>query len=321
MSQTVDTAPSPSPSSAPPRTSLPDGGVERFHPMPDGARLRTMEWPDGEGVPVLFMGGKRDFIERHAEALSRIRERERPLLALDWRDQGLSSRASVPTAHLFDRMETDLSHLMNYAAERIGAPFDALAHSMGAHMLLRVLAFDPAAAKLVRRAVLTGPMMGIGSGGAGRAGRILMRTAAEVMTGLGFGEHRPPGQPAYGPVYRSEERRQRLTGDTARFAESFFHIDSNPRLAAGGATWGWLRAAVRSMRKLRRPGVLERIDTPLLVFLGSEERVVDPDEVRAASTRLPRARLLDIEDGHHELFLDTDEVQQLLWQEIWSFLD
>jgi lysophospholipase len=284
--------------------------------MADGATIRTLVWAKGRNRPVLFSGGKRDFIERHAEALHRIRAEDRPVIAVDWRDQGLSSRAWTPSPDLFDRMEDDFAAILSHAAQQVDGRLDLISHSMGGHVVLRALAARPALQQCVHRAVLSGPMLGLSTPSRARA----IRAAAALYTALGLAERRPPGQPDYGPDYLSEDRRRRLTGDRERFLEGFTFIDGDPRLAAGGATWGWLDAAFRSIQRLREPGVLERIETPVLMLLGTEEFVVRPESIIAAAKRLPHAQLLNIPGGHHELFIDTDAVQEYIWPRIWRFL-
>lgn len=308
----------PSAPAAYPRTELPAGFETVFHSGEGGARLRTVHWDSGDDSrpPILFMGGKRDFIERHAESFQRIRARGHRLAALDWRDQGLSSRASCASCDLFDMMERDFLHIVEWAAELFGEPVHAVAHSMGGHMLLRTLAAHESARAQTRRLVLSAPMLGLG----GRLNHAFMRITAEAMVAAGMGEHRPPGQPPYGPIYRAEERRRKLTGDEVRFSEGFAFIDKDPRLAAGGATWGWLRAAMRSMAALETRGNYERIGNEAQFLLGDHEQVVSPAAIRRAVKRMPRARLLEVADGHHELFLDTDAVQDEVWPAIWDFL-
>ena len=103
----------PSAPAAYPRTELPAGFETVLHSGEGGARLRTVHWDSGDDSrpPILFMGGKRDFIERHAESFQRIRARGHRLAALDWRDQGLSSRASCASCDLFDMMDVPRENL------------------------------------------------------------------------------------------------------------------------------------------------------------------------------------------------------------------
>ena len=171
----------------------------------------------------------------------------------------------------------------------------------------------------LEKGVLFAPMLGIGRG-RGAPPSWLLSALARLQVRLGRGRAYPPGQMPYGPDFRSEARRDRLTGDRTRFDEGFGWIDAEPGLAAGGATWGWLDAAARSMARLRMPGVLERIDVRLLVLVGTEERVVDPTAIAKAAERLPQARLEIVEGGRHELQLESDSVQARFWPLVMDFL-
>lgn len=305
---------------------MPAGATESWHPADDGARLRTIHWAPGAGgrsdAPgwgrrILFCGGKRDFIERHAESYHRMLARGCAVAAADWRDQGLSTRQSCASRELFRHMETDLSRLLPWASETLGGPVVMMGHSMGGHMALRTLAARPDLCSHVSHLVLMAPMLGI----AGPMPDWILRPLAHLQVRRGRGEAYPPGQIPYGPGYRDEVRRQRLTGDRIRFEEGFGWIEEEAGLAAGGATWGWLAAALDSIVKLKRPGTLEHITQPVLLLLGSEERVVDPAAIRTAAHRMPNASLRTIQNGHHELQLDIDTVQDEVWSAIWQFLD
>ncbi|MGB7405481.1 MAG: alpha/beta hydrolase [Pacificimonas sp.] len=300
------------------RRRLPDGGETIWLQAEDGARLRLMRWagPDSGSCHVILTGGKRDFIERHAESVHRLLAAGHGVTMFDWRDQGLSARGSVPDDRLFDYMEGDVAAVLTSTVSDIGGPVAMAAHSMGGHMALRLLAQRPELRQHVARLVLFAPMLGLARNIPGW----LLSGVSRWHVARGRHRENAPGQPEYGPVYKSGERQRLLTGDAARFAESFDWIDREPGLAAGGATWGWILSAQRSMALLRRPGTLENISTPTLVFAGTKEKVVSNAAIEAAVARLSGARLVVIPNGHHELQLDTDEVQAQLWSETLAFL-
>src|SRR3546814_9042132 len=63
--------------------------------------------------------------------------------------------------------------------------------------------------------------------------------------------------------------RSRLTSDVERYADELWWNGANPAHVLGGASWGWLDAAYRSIDALEAPGVAEGISVPVL--LRSEE--------------------------------------------------
>ena len=124
----------------------------------------------------------------------------------------------------------------------------ALAHSMGAHNLLRALARRPDS---FAAAVLSAPMIAISFRGQRellvRAVTALPAVARQARaTGCGAWKRAIPtgsvSPPSWSPrIPQRFERTQML-------------LREQPDLRLAGATWGWLAAALRSMDWLTRPG-------------------------------------------------------------------
>ena len=214
-------------------------------------------------------------------------------------------------------MEADFAAILLAEAAREGAALNVAAHSMGAHMVLRTLTARPELQRHVRRIVLFAPMFGIGGS---RLPPRLVEAAARLACRSGRGDDFAPGQIAYGPEYRSERRRDRLTGDRTRYDSGFHWIEETAALGADGASWAWVAAALRSCRELFAPGRLERVEVPVLILQAGLERVVDPRATAVACARLPHVRCETLAEGRHELQLETDAVQDRMWPMIWEFL-
>src|SRR5690606_32795834 len=59
----------------------------------DGKRVRTACFPaDGAGAHVLLLNGRTEFIEKHLETITALRDRGFTVWTLDWRGQGRSDR-------------------------------------------------------------------------------------------------------------------------------------------------------------------------------------------------------------------------------------
>src|SRR5205823_9286145 len=124
----------------------------RFIAAGDGRRLRVGTWdaaPDiaQRGFCAIFTG-QTEFLEKYQEVIAELAARGFAGAALDWRGQGGSERlvADPLKAHVrdFGEYDADLSAFMNEVARPAGAtPPVALAHSMGAHILLRALHAHP----------------------------------------------------------------------------------------------------------------------------------------------------------------------------------
>ncbi len=133
-----------------------------------------------------------------------------------------------------------------------GAPL-GLAHSMGAHILLRTLHDRPRA---FRGAVLSAPMLAISTRGTPVWAANLMTRA---MNGMGRSEDWVLGMEARDPV-KLKFADNLVTSDRLRWGRAQDLIVKNPELRLAGPTWGWLKAAAASMAMEAAPGYAEAID-------------------------------------------------------------
>jgi len=104
-------------------------------------------------------------------------------------------------------------------------------------------------------------------------------------------------------------RQRILTSDPERFADEAWWIDGNAALAFRGATWRWLFEASASCEALAARGVPEAIRLPVDVFIGANERLVDPAAARRIVQRLPDGCLHVIAGAAHELLRERSAVQ------------
>jgi len=302
------------------RREPPPGGEIRTLKAFDGVTLRVMLWPDGgEHGSIAIVPGRAEFIERYFEVAAELRERGFAVAILDHRNHGLSGRplANPQKHHLHDfaPMVEDLGQILDTViATEMPAPVSLLAHSMGAHIALRLLHDRPAA---VARAVLTAPMIGI------RTLPLPSCVAAGLAAGacgLGYDDRYAPGQKDWETGLPRERLRRRLTSDADRFADEEWQILRKPALKLGGVTFGWLDAAYRSIRLLARPGYAEAIATPALFVLAEREKVVDNTATRRFARRMPAAEIVEIAGAMHEILRERDVLRQQFWRSFDGFM-
>lgn len=299
--------------------AIPPGLAATYRPadlyaflQPGAMRLRYAWW-NATGSPrgtAVILPGRVEFIEKYAtEVVGDLLARGFAVAAFDWRGQGLSDRPlpDHDKGHI-DRFETYLSDLRLFldtvVTPTAPKPILALGHSMGGHLLLRSLSLhgsSPFAA-----GVATAPMTGLRQ-------EVLLRNVLRLTLPLpaidrqylyGAGPFDARKYPFEGNVLTHDERRY-------RFTEQWFAAD--PRLSLGGPTIGWCRQALRSIAAGLAPGVLERIDLPLLLVSATEDTLVNPATHAAVAARLPHGKLVAVESARHEVMMEVDALRNQFW--------
>lgn len=305
------------------RREAPPGGEFQWLTCKDGAAIRMAFWDaretgagQGRGT-ILLLHGRREFIEKYYETIQDLLDRGFAVATFDWRGQGLSARPLVDRhrghAADFATYLEDLDLFATVARQRLPGPVSILAHSFGGHCAVRYLHDHP---ELVERAVLVAPMLGIHFGILPpRVAQAIVRLALR----LGRAERYAPAQGGYSPLKRRAEAIV-LSSDAARLEDEIEACRVNPELALGGVTYGWLAAALDSLRLIHGPGYAEAIRRPVLTVLAGRDRVVDNRLIRAFAARLPRGELVEIADARHEILKERDELRAAFWMHFDRFM-
>ena len=278
-----------------------------------GARLRFACWngPAGGRGTVVVLPGRGEFIEKYAtEAVGKLLDRGFAVHALDWRGQGLSDRPlpDHDKGHVdnFITFMADLKQFLDtVVAPAAPRPILAVAHSMGGHVLLRHLA-ERGAGPLAA-ALTVSPMTGLHR-------QWLLQAVLTLAPELPRVDH--CYLPGGGPFARESRdfAKNIVTHDERRFhfTDDWFRAD--PRLTLGGPTFGWGRQALRSMAASLAPGMLERIDLPVLLVSASGDRLVDIASHGPVIARIRHGRHVTIEGAAHEIMMETDPLLAQFWQ-------
>ena len=296
-----------------------------FDPLPIkavGARLRAARFaPDPQaaeqGVCVL-LNGQTEFIEKYFEVIDELRGRGFAVATMDWRGQGGSSRMTDDSRKSFvgdfHDYDEDLDALMNWIVSPMltgGRKPIALAHSMGAHNLLRYLVRYPSS---FSACVLCAPMIGISFRG---QPEFLVRavTAWQMLRGNRAGwvwgmEARDPHNMTFAT--------QLVTGDHQRFERTQMLLRQDPDLRMAGATWGWLAAALRSMDWLR--GQAAAVTTPLLVVGAGKDRICLTPQAKAFARQAPQAEYTEIAGAEHEILMERSPIRSEFWSRFDAYM-
>ncbi|MCK6454513.1 MAG: alpha/beta hydrolase [Alphaproteobacteria bacterium] len=299
----------------------PGGQVLRLASPPE-ATIRHAHWrpPGGSAIgSVLVLPGFGEFIEKYHETVDDLLKRGFDVHVIDWYGQGLSTRglANRDKVHVddFRRYLVDLHRLvetMPPLRDRLRFRM-VLGHSLGAHLALRLLNEHPNA---FNAAVLTSPMIDIDYR---IMPRWLARPLAAAMCAAGLSRRYVLGAGDYAAA-RARFEGNRRTADRRRFHEQHAWIAQCRELAVGGPTFGWVRAAQRSIALTEHPGFARAIRTPTLIVASGRDRIVRPRATERLARAMPDATLIEIADALHEILHEREPVRALFWQQFDRFL-
>jgi lysophospholipase len=296
-----------------------------FEPLPIkavGADLRAARFAASPGGPArgvcVLLNGQTEFIEKYFEVIDELRGRGFAVATMDWRGQGDSSRMTKDSRKSFvgdfSEYDQDLDTLMNWiVTPMLGANEKpvALAHSMGAHNLLRRLVKHPGNFKAC---VLSAPMIAISFRG---QREFLVRAVTALQIWRGKRADWVWGMEARDP-HKVTFTTQLVTSDPQRFERTQMLLREHPDLRLAGATWGWLAAALRSMDWLRSQAA--SVTTPLLVVGAGRDRICITPQARAFAQAAPHADYVEIPDAGHEILMERNPIRAEFWAAFDAFM-
>jgi len=297
-----------------PRNPVPGGVMADHFLAGDGAQIRYATWgPTGLNKlgTVCILMGRGEFIEKYFEVISDLRRRGFAVAIMDHRGQGGSSRplANPRKGHVddFAQYDSDLERFMaDIVLPDCPAPYYALAHSMGANILLRATRsrmcwFD--------RIVLTAPMIELNPS---RTGVPASSRLAEILTLCGLGTMFVPG----GSARSWDEqpfKNNPLTSDSQRYARTQEVLRTAPELALGSPTIGWYHAACQSMALLNSTAFPSSVKVPALIVASGNDPVVSLRAIETFASRLRLGRHVLVPGARHEVVQERNALREQFW--------
>jgi lysophospholipase len=283
-----------------------------------GQVLRTANAPaQNSRGKILLLGGLSEFCEKYFETIRDLNARGYDVITFDWLAQGGSERPlkQYPTriyVETFDDYADDLVEFIDtYLADE---PFFILAHSMGAHHVLKYALHHPN--KNILGLILSAPMIAMYAVERvppfirnGILKVISLNKTNFVPAGMDWSPHAMPylsGTPA-------------LTSDPTRAYIQHNWMKQNPVLRLGSPTVAWLLASIKSCTDLQTLLHSHALTYPSLIALAGSDFVVSSDIARQ---QIPsNATILELPKAKHEILMERDDIRNEFLNNIDSFLE
>lgn len=272
----------------------------------DGRKLRFGRFPAVarplKGT-VIILSGRNECIEKYFETARNLAERGFTSATFDWRGQGGSERLlrDPQRGHVRD-FQDYVKDLDRFFEEVVlpdcRGPYYVLAHSTGA--LIALLA-TPSLINRVQRMVLLAPFLTY-------TGFPLSMPAisriAGVLYWLGLGRMYGAwgARPRRSPPFATNK----VTTDISRYRRNMEIYEKFPKLALGGPTVAWIRAACRAVATVENPAFMQRITIPVMFIGAGNDEVVSTRAIAAYAKRLRGGSILTIAGARHELLQEAD---------------
>jgi len=285
--------------------------------------IRYQRWIARETVGVvLLIQGRGGFLEKYYPTVIQLLQRRLSVISFEWRGQGLSRHlvAGSDAGHVddfgdyVDDLDLVVSQLFNSDdSSSIPGPRFLLAHSMGAHVLLRWLAEHHPDGAGFQQAWLTATLMGPNTS---PYPTWVARFLSWLFCRGGQQQRYVFGGGPFDAVQFESDALSDLNSNSEQIDYELRCLQDNPSLQLGSATFGWLRQLFRSIDQLQQPGLLEKIQLPVTQFMAGDEQVVDNRAVEQLQQRLQRGALLQIPKSKHDILLESPSINEPLWAEI-----
>jgi len=298
------------------RNPIPSGAKAGTFKADDGVLLRYATWQPTRALrrgTVCVFPGLGEFIEKYFEVVADLRRRGFTVTVMDWRGQGGSARllADPGKAHVRDFSEYDrdiVRFMQDIVLPDCPPPYIALAHSMGANVLLRNARLP---GSWFERMLLICPMLELA------AERVpvwpnVARLGCQVACLAGLGRMTAAGEARLPWQLRPFEGNP-LTSDPERFARNRAVLDARPELMVDAPTFAWVRAAYHSMAWVGGPRYPAQVRVPLLVFAAGLDRVVSSPALEEFTARLKSGSLVYLANARHEILQERDDLRQRFW--------
>ncbi|MEO9609902.1 MAG: alpha/beta hydrolase [Marinomonas sp.] len=305
------------------RRAIPAHAAESRWAAEDGHSIRRIDWPGASPKAprgsILFFPGRGDNYEKYLETLEEWHREGWRVTASDWRGQAGSGRYGddAVTGHIsdFSVWIADLAQIWAAWVKETPGPHVLAAHSMGGHLVMRGLVEGVVTPDAM---LLSAPMLRMSGP---KLPQIIQHMGAKIMCLIG-NDKRQAWKWSEKPGELPKRRRELLTHDDDRYEDEVWWRDNRPEIVMGPASWRWVERGYASVRIIEANGVMEAVDTPVLIISTNMDKLVVHSANALAAERLPKGELLELgAEARHEVFREVDAVRERIKDAARAFLD
>jgi lysophospholipase len=266
---------------------------------------------------VVVLHGRTEFIEKYFETVNDLRRRGFAVVTFDSRGQGGSTRLlrNSRKGHVRDFADhvNDFETIMQEVVlPDCPPPYYVLGHSTGGAIAL--LSAERLRTQ-IDRMVLTAPLLALAFG----SPKWLARITGFLMH-FGLGEAFAPGAGAT-LIQMQPFAGNLLTSDPERFQRALSVVDADPTVGVGGATIGWVNAAMRACCRMAEDDFSAKVPMPVLIALGGADTVVSNAAAEEFARRVRTAAHLRIPGARHEILMETNQYRDQFWVAFDAFIE
>ena len=303
-----------------PGNPTPKGAVCDTVKTDDGVDLRYACWlPNRSPVrgTIVLLHGRTEFIEKYFETINDLRRRGFAVATFDSRGQGGSTRLlrNPQKGHVRDFADhvNDFETIMqSVVLADCPPPYYVLAHSTGGAIAL--LSAERLRTQ-IDRMMLTAPLLALSYG----SPRWMTRVSGFLMH-FGLGEAFAPGA-GVGLIQNQPFAGNVLTNDPERYQRTVAIVEAEPALGVGGATIGWVNAAMRACCRMAEADFADKVPMPVLIVLGGADAVVSNSAAEEFCRRVKTAAHLRVPGARHEVLMETNEYRDQFWVAFDAFIE
>ncbi|MCV6547870.1 MAG: alpha/beta hydrolase [Cohaesibacter sp.] len=295
----------------------------------DQTPIRTAIWPATTKSPkgtICLLQGRAEYIEKYYEVITELRAKGFAVATLDWRGQGGSGRLldNPKKGHIgsFKDYGKDLEQFMQkQVLPDCPQPFFALAHSMGALILLNQL---PRLRTMLERAALSAPLVQLATERRKILGKKTSQTTIRRLTTIArlllLGEKFALGVDKISVTGPWSFDNNPLTSDGPRFDRNRLFLEAFPQMGIAGPTFQWVNEACKAMQRLQSSDFQSAVHTPTLMMPVGFDQIVSSRASAQLAKTMRCGHAITIAGSRHEILMERDIYREQFWAAFDAFI-